>query len=158
MLCSVLKFINLVKYKRLRNKVTIMPISTTNKVYLKAFGNSMAISRLIKFMITIGLIAVYKSSYRYNSNNSKNNKSKEYYYFYDNECALLEYCETHNISVSLNINDSASLVNRLEIGDLDTEKVRFSSKLKLKKPTDWSKTQFEDFLKSTLHSNYSEFG
>ncbi len=134
-----------------------MPISTTNKVYLKAFGNYMAISRLIQFMISIGLISVYNSDFKFNSKNPKDNKSKEYYYYYDNECALIEYCETHNITVSHKSKGSASLFNRLEIGDLEGEKVRFSSKLRLKKPTDYSKTEFEDFLKLILFCNYPEF-
>lgn len=157
MLISCLKFVDLVKHKRLCNKVTKMPISTNNKVYLKAFHNSMAISRLINFMLTIGLISVANSSYRFDSKKPNKNKSREYYYFYDNEIALKEYCENHNIRVSPNSSISASLFNRLEIGELDTKKVRFSSKLRLKKLTDYSKSEYEDLLRTSLYNNYSGF-
>ena len=154
MLASTLLFVDLVKHKRLCDKVTRMPISTNNKVYLKAFGNSMAISRLINFMTAIGLITIANSKFRFNSTNSHLNKSREYYYYHVNECALIEYCETHNISVSPKSRGSASLFNRLEIGDLDSEKVKFSSKLKLKKLDDYSKTEFEELLKFYLYFNY----
>ena len=147
MLASALLFVDLVKHKRLCDKVTRMPIATNNKIYLKAFGNSMAISRLINFMTEIGLISIANSNYRFNSKNPQENKSREYYYFHVNECALIEYCETNNIFVSHKSIGSASLFNRLEIGDLDTEEVKFNSKLKLKKLTDYSKTEFEELLK-----------
>ena len=156
MLASTLLFVDLVKHKRLCDKVTRMPISTNNKVYLKAFGNSMAISRLINFMTSIGLISIADSKYRFNSKYSLKNKSREYYYFHVNECALLEYCETNNISVSHKSKGSASLFDRLEIGDLDPEKVKFSSKLNLKKLTDYSKTEFEELLKFYLYLNYPQ--
>ena len=158
MISNTLAFVELVKYKRLRDAVTLMPISTNNKVYLKKFGNSMAISRLIEFMIDIGLISVANPNYRFNSRNPKNNKSREFYYFYDNEIALLAYCETNKISVSRECTSSASLFNRFEIGDFDREKVRFSSKLRLKKIDGYSKTEFEDLLRLTLYDNYPEFG
>lgn len=157
MLASTLLFVDLVKHKRLCDKVTRMPISTNNNVYLKAFGNSMAISRLINFMTSIGLISIADSKYRFNSKYSLKNKSREYYYYYDNECALIEYCETHDISVSPKSSGSASLFNRLEIGDLDFEKVRFSSKLRLKKLTDYSNSEYEDLLRLCLYWNYSGF-
>ena len=156
MLVSTLLFVDLVKHKRLCDKVTRMPISTNNKVYLKAFGNSMAISRLINFMTSIGLISIADSKYRFNSKYSLKNKSREYYYYYDNECALIEYCETHDISVSHKSRGCASLFNRLEIGDLDPEKVKFCSKLNLEKLTDYSKTEFEELLKFYLYLNYSQ--
>ena len=154
MLASTLLFVDLVKHKRLCDKVTRMPISTNNKVYIKAFGNSMAITRLINFMTAIGLITIANSKFRFNSTNSHLNKSREYYYYHVNECALIEYCETHNISVSPKSRGSASLFNRLEIGDLDSEKVKFSSKLKFKKLDDYSKTEFEEMLKFYLYFNY----
>jgi hypothetical protein len=157
MLTSTLLFVDLVKHKRLCDKVTRMPISTNNKVYLRAFGNSMAITRLINFMTQIGLISIADSKYRFNSKNSHLNKSREYYYFYDNECALLEYCETNNITVSHKSSGSASLFNRLEIGDFDAEKVRFSSKLNLRKLADYSKSEFEELLNFYLYFNYPHF-
>ena len=156
MLVSTLLFVDLVKHKRLCDKVTRMPISTNNKVYLKAFGNSKSISRLINFMLAIGLISVANPNYRFNSKNPHENKSREYYYFHVNECALLEYCETNNISVSHKSRGCASLFNRLEIGDLDPEKVKFSSKLNLEKLTDYSKTEFEELLKFYLYLNYPQ--
>lgn len=157
MLSSTLLFVDLVKHKRLCDKVTRMPISTNNKVYLKAFGNSKSISRLINFMLAIGLISIANPNYRFNSKNPHENKSREYYYFHVNECALLEYCETNNISVSHKSKGSASLFDRLEIGDFEAEKVRFSSKLKLRKLSDYSKSEFEDLLRISLYSNYPGF-
>ena len=158
MLASALLFVDLIKHKRLCNKVTRMPISTSNKVYTRAFGNSMAVSRLINFMTDIGLISVANPKYRFNSKNASKNKSREYYYYYENEVALKEYCETHNvISVSHKSRGSASLFNRLGIGGFDHEKVRFNSKLKLRKLADYSKTEFEDVLRMCLYWNYLGF-
>ena len=156
MLASTLLFVDLVKHKRLKDKVTRMPISTNNKVYIKAFGNSMAITRLINFMTTIGLVSIADSNYRFNSIYSHKNKSREYYYYHVNECALTDYCETHNISVSHKSSGSASLFNRLEIGNLDPEEVKFSSKLSLEKLIDYSKTEFEELLKFYLYLNYPQ--
>lgn len=157
MLESALLFCDLVKHKRLCNKVTVMPISTNNKVYIQAFGYSKAISRLIKFMTEIGLISVANSNYRFDSKNPDNNKSREYYYFHDNECALRAYCETHNISVSHKSRNSASLFDTLGIGGFLADKVRFNSKLRLKKPLNYSKSEFEDFLRISLYANYPGF-
>ena len=151
MLVSTLLFVDLVKHKRHRDDVTIMPISTSNKRYLKVFGNSMAISRLINFMITIGLISIADSKYRFNSND---NKSRTYHYFYDNECLLKEYCEANNIYASSKSSGNASLFNRLGNGDFDPRKVRFSSKLRLEKPTGHSKTGFQNLLMETLYRKY----
>jgi hypothetical protein len=158
MISNTLTFVDLVKHKRLRDAVTLMPISTNNKVYLRRFGSPKAISRLIKFMTDIGLISVANPNFRFNSRNPKNNKSRKFYYFYDNEIALLAYCETNKISVSRECTSSASLFDRFEIGDFDKKKVRFSSKLRLKKIDGYSKTEFEDLLRLTLYDNYPEFG
>ena len=84
-------------------------------------------------MISIGLISVADSKYRFNSINPRNNKSREYYYFYDNEVALKEYCETHEICESHNSSGCASLFNRLGNGELDLDSVRFNSKLTISK-------------------------
>lgn len=157
MLASSLLFVDLVKHKRLKDKVTRMPISTNNKVYLKAFGYPKAISRLINFMTEIGLISIADFKYRFNSKNSNSNKSREYYYYHVNECALIEYCETHNISVSHKPRGSASLFDKLENEGLDPEKVKFSSKLKLRKLADYSKSEFEDLLRISLYCNYPGF-
>lgn len=154
MLASALLFVDLVKHKRLCNKVTLMPIASTNKLYVKAFGYSRAVSRLIDFMIEIGLISLANSKYRFNSNHPNENKSRKYYYFYINECALREYCETNNISVSHKLSGSASLLDKVKNDDLDQDFVKFSSKLSLKKLTDYSKTEFEELLKFYLYFNY----
>ena len=89
---------------------------------------------------------------------SRNNKSREYFYFYENEMALINYCETNHISVSPNVSGSASLCNSLGNGEVDVEKVRFSSKLRLKKIDGYSKGEFEDLLQLVLRDNYPEFG
>lgn len=154
MLASVLLFVDLVKRKRLKDKVTRMPIPTNNKVLLKLFGYPKAISRLIDFMTEIGLISVADSKYRFNSKNPQENKSREYYYFHVNECALIDYCETHNISVSHKSRGSASLFDKLENEELDPEKVKFSSKLKMDKLINYSETEFEELLKFYLYFNY----
>lgn len=156
MLASALMFTELVKNKRLSDKVTIMPISTTKKAYVKIFGNSKAVSRLIEFMTDIGLISVANSKYRFNCKNAGKNLSRTYYYFYNNECALKEYCDTHNITVSHPASGTASLFDRLGIGDIDEEKVRINSKLRLKKPVDFSVTEFEDLLKISLYRRYPQ--
>ena len=158
MISNTLAFVELVKYKRLRDAVTLMPISTNNKVYLKKFGDSKAMTRLINFMQDIGLISIANPNYRFNSKNPKNNKSREFFYFHENEDALLAYCEENRISVPHKRTSSAPLFGRLEKGEVDVEKVRFSSKLKLKKADDFSKAEFEDLLRLALYENYPEFG
>ena len=156
MLASTLLFVDLVKHKRLCDKVTVMPISTSNEIYVRAFGNSMAITRLINFMIGIGLISVANPNYRFNSKNPRHNKSREFYYFYENEVALMEYCETHEISVSHKSSGCASLFNRLGNGELDPDSVRFNSKLTIPKFAGYSKLGFEELLKFYLYLNYSQ--
>lgn len=157
MLVSVLLFVDLVKHKRLKNKVTRMPIATNNKEYLRVLGYPKAISRLINFMTEIGLISIADSSYRFNSKNSQENKSREYYYFHVNECALLKYCETNNIFVSPKSSGSASLFDKVESKTFDPKKVRFSSKLRMRKLAGRSDKEFEDLLRVTLYNNYSGF-
>ena len=157
MISNTLDFVNLVKHKRLRTAVTLMPISTNNKVYLKKFGDSKAMTRLINFMQDIGLISIANPNYHFNDKNPKNNKSREFYYFYDNEVALLAYCEENRISVSHKCTSSASLFGRLEKGEVDVKKVRFSSKLRLAKPANYSKSEFEDLLRQALYENYTGF-
>lgn len=157
MLASSLLFVELVKHKRLKDKVTLMPIATNNKVYLRAFGYPKAISRLINFMTEIGLISIANSNYRFNSKNPQENKSREYYYFHVNECALTEYCETNNISVSHKSSGSASLFDKLGKKDFNPKKIKFNSKLRELKPKGYSESELIDLVRIALYSNYPGF-
>ena len=63
LLSKVLAFIDLNKQRRFAEGCTIMPIPTTSKRLMAICGSSREVSRLIKFMISIGLISVESDTY-----------------------------------------------------------------------------------------------
>jgi hypothetical protein len=153
-LSKVLAFIDLNKQKRFSSGVTVMPIATTNKRLLSIWGSSMNISRAIQFMTEVGLLAEYDSSYQFNAYYDKNNKSKQYAYSYDAEQSIITYCNNNNINKYKIIN--TTIVNIFAVEDIPFEKeeVRFSSKLHLLKPDNWSVAKFEEYLTACLYVNY----
>ena len=159
-LSKVLAFIDWSKYKRLAHGCTIMPIPTTNKRLVDICGSQRQASNLIKYMCKIGLLEVSSDKYQYNAFREKFNQSKKYKYYYDNERKIIEYCKERGIEKKiLRNNDDKyihTVVEKFRTRNFDDEQVRFSSKLKLVKPSELSKAEFEAYLTSVLYVNYPE--
>ena len=154
-LSKVLAFIDLVKHKRFKTGCTVMPISVTNKDNLAIWQNEKGVSRAIDFMIEIGLISVESDKYQFGAYYEKDNKSKTYRYYKENEDKLKEYCEDHDIQMFIVKNKvyNMSELKKLHTG-IDKSKVRFASRLKLIKPIELSKAEFEKQLTLCLYENY----
>ena len=154
-LSKVLAFIDLVKHKRFKTGCTVMPISVTNKDNLAIWQNEKGVSRAIDFMIEIGLISVESNKYQFGAYYEKDNKSKTYRYYKVNEDKLKEYCEDHDIQMFIVKNKvyNMSELKKLHTG-IDKSKVRFASRLKLIKPIELSRAEFEKQLTLCLYENY----
>ena len=158
-LSKVLAFIDLNKQRRFNDGLTVMPIPTTNKRLISIWGSQREVSRAIKFMCNIGLIAVYDETYSYNNKNrGKKNISKKYVYSIEVEEQIKEYSSKNNIN-KYKIKNIRTIVDIFEnIKDMpfvQTE-VRFSSKLHLLRPDNWSKDEFENYLMTCLYENYPQ--
>lgn len=151
---KVMAFVDMVKYKRVKEGTTIMPIPTTNKQMIRLCGNQREVSRLIGFMVDIGLIGVYDDSYQFKAHRAEDNKSKIYYYYYENEVRLLEWCKEKGIEKVEGV--MKNVIKNKNCGEIfaDREKVRFRSNLKLMKPQDMSVKDFEGVLLNCLYENY----
>lgn len=154
-LSKVLAFIDLVKHKRFKTGCTVMPISVTNKDNLAIWQNEKGVSRAIDFMIKIGLISVESDKYQFGAYYEKDNKSKTYRYYKENEDKLKKYCEDHDIQMFIVKNKvyNMSELKKLHTG-IDKSKVRFASRLKLIKPIELSRAEFEKQLTLCLYENY----
>lgn len=154
-LSKVLAFIDLVKHKRFKTGCTVMPISVTNKDNLAIWQNEKGVSRAIDFMIEIGLISVESDKYQFGAYYEKDNKSKTYRYYKENEDKLKKYCEDHDIQMFIVKNKvyNMSELKKLHTG-IDKSKVRFASRLKLIKPIELSRAEFEKQLTLCLYENY----
>ena len=156
-LAKVLAIIDSMKYTRLAHGCTIMPIASTNQRLIKICGSQRNVSNLIQFMLKIGLLSVEDQHYQFNASIEKYNKAKTYRYYYDNEEKIKEYCrnkdihkyETKNILTN-------TVVEKFRIIDFDNQQVRFSSKLHLTKPEDYSVSNFETYLLGILYKNYPQ--
>lgn len=95
---KVLAFIDLNKQRRFSDGLTVMPIATTNKRLISIWGSQKNVSRAIKFMCNIGLLAEYDDSYQFKAYYGKDNKCKQYVYNYDTEQQVKEYCKDNNIN------------------------------------------------------------
>lgn len=155
-LSKVLAFIDLNKQRRFSDGITVMPIATTNKRLISIWGSSMNVSNAIKFMINAGLLAEYDESYQFNAYYNKDNRSKLYAYKYETEQQIKEYCKTNNINKYQIIN--TTIVKTFVVKDISFEhaEVRFSSKLHLLKPDNWSCAEFENYLTGILYVNYPQ--
>ena len=154
-LSKVLAFIDLVKHKRFKTGCTVMPISVTNKDNLAIWQNEKGVSRAIDFMIEIGLISVESDKYQFGAYYEKDNKSKTYRYYKENEDKLKKYCEDHDIQMFIVKNKvyNMSELKKLHTG-IDKSKVRFASRLKLIKPIELSRAEFEKQLTLCLYEYY----
>lgn len=154
-LSKVLAFVNSIKYIRDKEGCTIMPIGVTNKENLAIWSNEKGVSRAIAYMIEIGLISLESDKYQHHAYYEKDNKSKTYRYYKENEDKLKEYCETHDIqmfAVKNKVYNMSELKN-VHAG-IDKTKVRFASRLKLIKPIELSRAEFEKQLTLCLYENY----
>ena len=158
-LSKVLAFIDYIKYLRCSDCCTgNMPIPTTNKKLISICGSQQNVSNLIKFMKQLNLIKDYDNKYKFNT---IENKSKTYYYYIEIEKQIQEYCKYNNINTYIIQNGEENnsyipLLQNLKIDNFDESQVRFSSKLHLLKPDNYSTVQFENYLISVLHKNYPD--
>ena len=152
---KVLAFINSMKYIRIKEGCTLMPITVTNKENLAIWGNEMGVSRGIAYMIEIGLISIENDKYQFGAYYEKDNKSKTYRYYKENEDKIKKYCEDHGIEMFVVKNKvyNTSELKKLHKG-IDKSKVRFASRLKLIKPIELSRAEFEKQLTLCLYENY----
>ena len=154
-LSKVLAFIDSVKHKRFKDGCTIMPISVTNKVNLAIWENEKGVSRAITYMIEIGLISVECERYQYRAYYERDNTSKTYKYYKDNEDKVKAYCQKRDIKTYVVPNKVYSMDGLQNIHkEIDKTKVRFASRLKLIKPIEISKAEFEEQLTLCLYENY----
>lgn len=155
---KVMAFVDMVKYKRVKEGITIMPIPTTNKQMTRLCGNKMEVSRLIGFMTGIGLIGVCDDSYQFKAHRAEDNKSKTYYYYYENEVKLLEWCKEKGIEkaegVMKNVKEEENKNKNCGEIFMNRGDVRFRSNLKLMRPQDMSVKEFEGILLNCLYENY----
>ena len=162
LLSKVLAFIDMVKQQRFTDKeggFTVLAISCKNKRLLSMFNkNHSKVTQFINFMIEIGLLAEYDETYQFNAYYSNDNKSKKYVYSFYTENKIKEYCITNNINKYKirnynNTNNSDKIQN---IDNFDIASVKFSSKLNLLKPENWTCSQFESYLTQCLYNNYPQ--
>ncbi len=154
-LSKVLAFIDSVKHKRFKYGCTIMPISSTNKVNLAIWDNKMGVSRAIAYMIEIGLIGIESDKFQFGAYYEKDNKSKSYYYYKENEDKVKAYCELKGIEMYI-VQNKVYDMSELESvhKEIDKTKVRFATRLRLYKPVELSKAEFEKQLTLCLYENY----
>ena len=154
-LSKVLAFIDSVKHKRFKTGCTIMPISVTARDNLAIWNNEMGVSRAIDYMMEIGLISLESDKYQFGAYYEKDNKSKVYRYYKENEDKVKAYCEARSIQMFV-IKNTVYATSELKTvhTDIDKEKVRFSSRLKLIRPAGVSKAEFEKQLTLCLYENY----
>ena len=154
-LSKVLTFIDFVEHKRFKTGCTIIPISVTNKDNLSIWENEKGVSRAIAFMIEIGLISIESDRYQFGAYYEKDNKSKYYRYYKENEDKVKQYCKDHNIQAFIVQNKLYPIDEIKNVhSEIDKSKVRFASRLKLVKPAELSKAEFEEQLTLCLYENY----
>lgn len=154
-LSKVLAFIDSVKHKRVKSGCTIMPISVTSRGNLMIWGSEKNITNAIAFMKEIGLISTENDYYRFNAYYKKENVSKIYRYYSENEVKVKQYCAERGIEpywAENKVYTDKEVRNRDK--NIDKSKVRFSSRLKLIKPSDISKSEFQKQLTLCLYENY----
>lgn len=154
-LSKVLTFIDFVEHKRFKTGCTIIPISVTNKDNLSIWENEKGVSRAISFMIEMGLISIESDKYQFGAYYEKDNKSKFYRYYKENEDKVEQYCKDHGIQAFIVKNKLYPMDEIKNVHtEIDKSKVRFASRLKLVKPAELSKAEFEKQLTLCLYENY----
>ena len=164
-LSRVLTFIDYVKRIRYKTGCTAIPIPTTSRRNLMIWGNKMAVSRAIDFMIEMGLITTYDEKYRFGVPYKGGNYGKLYAYHKENEDKVIEYCkqegiekyEIHNARPPLTKEKILSIQATHHTCSFEVSEVRFARNLTLKKPAGVSAGQFINYLTECLYHNYPEF-
>lgn len=164
-LSKVLTFIAFTQRRRYKTGCTAIPIPTTSRQNLMIWGNKMAVSRAIDFMIEMGLITTYDEKYRFGVPYKGGNYGKLYAYHKENEDKVIEYCkqegiekyQIHNARPPLTKEKIASIQATHRACSFEVSKVRFRKNLHLKKPDGVSVGQFKDYLIECLYHNYPEF-
>lgn len=160
-LSKVLAVIDWAKDKRFNthnNGVCVLYLSVKQKDFLSICGSTASVSRLIDYMIQIGLIAEYDENYEFRHVKDKSkNYSKRYCYNYATELKVKEYCKENNINIWRKPTVKRIATTRVvPIGSFDNDKVRFNSKVRLLRPDNYSISQMEQYLTDVLHHNYPE--
>jgi hypothetical protein len=154
-LAKALAFIDMVKRSRFADGYTVLTISVKNKRLLSMFNNSQPrVSMWIDYLIRVGLLAEYNEKYQFNG--YYHGKAKQYCYSYDVENCIKEYCINNDIN-KYQIKNNRYYNNSIKlqtIENFDRTTVKFSSKLNLLKPDNWSCSQFEEYLINCLYENY----
>ena len=147
-------------FKNVRSyKPTRVSISSSSDRMISIAGSQSSASRLIKIMKQIGIISVADDFYSKDAG-----VCKQYWWFYQNEVFFKEYCRQNNIGTAIHINSlnlntygiSTYIDTYLtpSIPWIDSTQIRFNCNLHLRKPTNWSKEEFNDYLKYHLYKNY----
>lgn len=157
-LSKVLAFIEMKKFSRFSEGLTVMNISCNSKRLLSMCGSPANVSNLIKYMKIIGLLADYDSTYQFNGFYERLNRSKSYVYCKETEDKIKEYCNINKINKYLLKNNNNTIVKKFteQVKSFESSEVRFSSKLNLLKPSNFSKKDFEDYLTLKLYENYPQ--
>lgn len=161
---QILTFIKFTQKRRYKDCCTILSIPTTSAENELIWGSRANISNAIMLMEEIKLIEIEDPTYRFHAFKEDENRCRTFRYYVEVEKEFLEYCKKNNIDAySPDEEDSDEITAKEirkfeEIEDLPNPKmVRFSSSLKLKKPSGLSKTQFERYLRKCLYDNYPYF-
>lgn len=118
-LSKVLAFIEMKKFSRFSEGLTVMNISCNSKRLLSMCGSPANVSNLIKYMKNIGLLADYDSTYQFNGFYKRLNKSKAYVYCKEVEDKIKEYCIMNKINKYLLKNNNNTIVKKFT-DDIDT--------------------------------------
>ena len=102
-------------------------------------------------MTKIGLIRPFNNNYRYGG---KIAYAKQYMYFYENEVKFIEYCKKENITILDSKPKAAAIITDSSI---DVDRVKIGKSLYLKKPTNLTCDEFENYLLECFKKNYPEY-
>ena len=106
------------------------------------------------------MISIECNDYQYKGKTENNSYCKTYRYYYDNEVYIRKYCKVNKINIYTKENNIPNIYTLVEkfgrIYSFEINAVKFSSKLFLLKPENYSKAKFEDYLIGCLYLNYPE--
>ena len=146
-LSYILSFIDSIKHIRFSDGCTLMPIPIYSSRNIDIWGSPRNVSNATKYMISIGLITQETKANRFK------HLGNTYKYYKENEDKFKEYCNERGIERGRYIRN----ISICESCKIDSNRVRFKSKVYFKKPKDLSEQQFEDTLTSCLYQNYPLF-
>ena len=154
-----LAFIDSVKYYRSNKYCSILAIATTSQVFLNIWGSEQNVSNAFHKLEEIGLIKEYIGYYQ-------TGMCKLYCYFVENERLLVDYCKDNNIPKMVIPNQQILTSKQTKEYKMRCEevytkafkrRVRFKSRLTLKRPKEVKPAQFKRDLYEMLYENYPGF-